>query len=91
MATAVLMHLDAGEREQAMTNVAGLLAPGGLFILSLRHGPVPPGRRMFEVRGEETIAHAEASGLVLAHRDERGDMFDRGDVTWTVLAFRRER
>jgi SAM-dependent methyltransferase len=91
MATAVWMHLDAGQREQAMANVAPLLAPGGLFIMSLRHGPVPPGRRMFDVQAAETIALAEASGLSMAHHSERGDMFDRADVRWTLLAFRRER
>jgi protein-L-isoaspartate O-methyltransferase len=43
MMTAVWMHLDAGQRSQAMPNVAALLAPGGTIIMSLRHGPVPPG------------------------------------------------
>ena len=37
-----------------MGRVAGLLRPGGLMTLLLRHGPVPQGRRMFEVSAAET-------------------------------------
>jgi SAM-dependent methyltransferase len=90
MATAVWMHLDAAERALAMRNVAALVAPGGQFIVSLRYGPVPPGRRMFAVPPEETIAQAAESSLLLVHRSARGDLFDRPDVTWTFLAFKKE-
>lgn len=89
MATAVWMHLDAAERATAMRNVATVVAPGGQLLLSLRYGPVPPGRRMFAVPAEETIAQAAASGLSLIHRGDRADMFGRPDVRWTFLAFRK--
>jgi hypothetical protein len=89
MLTAVWMHLDAEERRCAMPRVAGLLRPGGLMALSLRHGPVPAGRRMFEIGADETCALARDAGLETAHRSERGDMLGRADVTWSVLAFRR--
>jgi len=88
MLTAVWMHLDAEERQRAMPRVAALLSPGGLLALSLRHGPVPAGRRMFDVSAAETIALAREAGLALAHQSERGDMFGRGTVRWDVLAFR---
>ena len=39
-----------------MGRIAGLLRPGALVTLLLRHGPVPVGRRMFEVSAEETRA-----------------------------------
>ena len=57
------MHLDELQRRQAMPNVAALVRNGGVMIMSLRHGPVPPGRRMFEVSTEETIALAQPLGL----------------------------
>jgi SAM-dependent methyltransferase len=88
MATAVWMHLDAAERAAAMRNVAVLVAPGGLFLMSLRYGPVPPGRRMFAVPAEETVAQAMECGLSLIHRSARGDMFGRPEVTWTFLGFK---
>ena len=51
MMTDVWMHLDPLQRRTAMPNVARLLARGGgVLALSLRQGPVPKGRRMFDVR-----------------------------------------
>jgi SAM-dependent methyltransferase len=89
MATAVWMHLDDAQRVAAMRNVAALIARGGRLTLSLRHGPVPPGRRMFDVGGDETVALARDNGLSLIHRSERGDMFNRPSVTWTFLGFEK--
>jgi len=88
MATAVWMHLDETERAAAMRSVAPLVAPGGQFLMSLRYGPVPPGRRMFAVPADEAIAQAAENGLSLIHRSDREDMKGRDDVRWTCLGFR---
>ena len=61
--TAVWMHLDGPERRQSMPVVANLLGPGGRVFMSLRHGPVPAGRRMFDVSAAETLGMAAACGL----------------------------
>ena len=88
MLTAVWMHLDEGQRGRAMPRVARLVRRGGVTIFSLRHGPVPPGRRMFEVSAEETAEFAVAAGLRLALRlDDRADSLGRPGVRWTRLAF----
>lgn len=88
MLTAVWMHLDAGQRARAMPRVARLVRGGGVAIFSLRHGPVPPGRRMFDVSAEETAALAAAAGMGLALRlDGQADTFGRPGVGWTRLAF----
>jgi len=91
MLTAVWMHLDATERVTAMQAVAPLLADGGRVSMTLRHGPVPPGRRMFEVSAEEVIAAAEPHGLALLYRGTRGDMLSRGAVHWDVLMLEKRR
>jgi SAM-dependent methyltransferase len=88
MLTAVWMHLDPPQRQAAMPRVARLLRRGGRLVLSLRHGPVPPGRRMFEVGADETIALAAAARLRLLLRlDRRPGAQARPDVCWTRLAF----
>ena len=87
--TAVWMHLDESERARALPRVAELLVPGGRLFMSVRKGPVPPGRRMFEVPIDALIAEAQGLGLDLLQRHDTGDMFNRGDVTWTKLAFER--
>ena len=89
MLTAVWMHLDALQRRRAMPNVAALVHNGGVLTMSLRHGPVPPGRRMFEVSAEETIALAQPPGLCCILRREAEPSLRQPGVTWTWLAFRK--
>ena len=83
--TAVWMHLDARERARAMPEVAALLAPGGEMVMALRHGPVPAGRRMFDVSAAETAALGAAHGLRETFRTRRADTQGRADVHWSVL------
>lgn len=87
--TAVWMHLDKTQRAAAMPSVASLTAPGGRIVLSLRHGPVPEGRRMFPVTAAETAALAEGQGLVTLYNKPRPDMRGRDGVSWAWLAFER--
>lgn len=90
--TAVWMHLDEAERRAAMPRVASLVAPGGVLVMALRHGPVPAGRRMFDVSGAETAALAGTEGLerVLEATTPSLNPQNRADgVTWTRIAFAR--
>ncbi|HJQ60389.1 MAG TPA: class I SAM-dependent methyltransferase [Vineibacter sp.] len=86
--SAVWMHLDASQRQAAMPGIATLLRPGGVVVISLRHGPLPPGRRMFDVTAEETIRLAEEVALRLLLRDHGPSVLPgKPDVCWTHLAF----
>jgi SAM-dependent methyltransferase len=94
MLTAVWMHLDEGQRRRAMPNVAALVRPGGTMIMKIRNGPVPAGRRMFQITPEETIELAQARGLqpVLNARTESSQESNRlAGVSWTNLAFVKRR
>lgn len=85
--TAVWMHLDTAERARAMRSVAALLAPRGTLAMTVRSGPVPSGRRMFDVPEDETLALAGAAGLRVAHRGGRDDLHGRPGVRWSELVF----
>ena len=90
MLSAVWMHLDAEQRGQAMPNVAALVRPGGVVIMKIRHGPVPEGRRMFEVSAEETIQLARRHGLhpvLNLWTESRQESNRLAGITWTNLAF----
>ncbi len=90
MLSAVWMHLDAQQRRQAMPNLAALVRAGGVMIMMIRHGPVPAGRRMFEVSSEETIELAQTQDLhpVLNLRTESSQEANRiAGISWTNLAF----
>ena len=88
MLTAVWMHLDADQRRAAMPVVAGLVAPGGKMFLTQRHGPVPPGRRMFDVSPAETVGLADAEELVcLLRLEHQPSTRNRPGISWDRLAF----
>lgn len=91
LVAAVWMHLDPSERQAAMPAVAARLAPGGLLHISLRHGPIPPGRRMFAVTSEETLALAGSCGLAPVANwtkaaQQRGNQ--KAGVHFSTLLFR---
>ncbi len=89
LATAVWMHLDKPAQARAMPRLAHLLRPGGLLALTIRHGPVPEGRRMYAIDAAETVALAAACGLdCLLRLENRASVLPRPDITWTRLAFR---
>ena len=89
MLTAVWMHLDPAQRRVAMPRISCLLRQQGVMILSLRHGPVPAGRLMFDVSADETIALAGNEGLrpLLRLDNQPSQLAGKSDVTWTLLAF----
>lgn len=90
LVAAVWMHLDKAERARAIAVVADLLAPEGLVLLTLRHGPVPNGRRMFDVSAGETQRLADAHGLrtLLSVRAPSLQRANRAaGVEWTHLVF----
>lgn len=86
--SAVWMHFDADDRANIMPVVATLVAPGGVLMISLRHGPVPEGRRMFEVTPDETKALAHAEGLTCTQTYYAESPYAPG-VFWDRLWFRR--
>ena len=89
---AVWMHLTEGERDAGMANLAQLLATGGRIAMSQRHGPVPPGRRMFEISGDETIELAGRFGLRCLYH-ERAQSIQAENrakhIEWTKLVFEK--
>jgi 2-polyprenyl-3-methyl-5-hydroxy-6-metoxy-1,4-benzoquinol methylase len=86
--SAVWMHIDAAERAAMMPGVAALVRPAGAMMISLRHGPIPEGRRMFEVSATETISHAKEAGLMCV-RDIEVESDARPGVLWSRLWFHR--
>jgi len=89
MMTAVWMHLDQPQRRRAMPSAASLVRAGGVMMMSLRHGPVPLGRRMFPVAADETIGLAMAEGLQLLINQSAPSALGTSGVSWTRLAFRK--
>jgi len=85
--SAVWMHMPASQRERSFEVVCELLAPGGLLVISLRHGP-DDGRGFFEVMPGELQQQAERFSLVPIGFDQRDDDFGRTGVSWETCVFR---
>ena len=92
MLNAVWMHLTKDERRTGFETLASLLAPGAHLFMSQRHGPVPEGRRMFDVSGDETISFARAHGLRTLYNERSGSHLAENrnlGVEWTCLVFEK--
>lgn len=90
--TAVLMHLNIKERRLAMPVIASLLQPSGVLIMTLRHGPIPEGRRMFEISDDEMIGLAKGENLDIICQEHGESILQRNwlnGVTWSHFAFRK--
>lgn len=86
--SAVWMHFDAEERARMFPDIAALVGDRGALMISLRHGDIPEGRRMFAVSAEETIALASHAGLACL-RTVLVDSLRQPGVRWSRLWFTR--
>jgi SAM-dependent methyltransferase len=86
--SAVWMHLRPQERPRAFRKMATLLKPGGVLVLTLRHGPSEPGRPMYEVSLGEVEALARDHGLAVLRAVGQPDLLGRADVNWTTVCLR---
>lgn len=84
--SAVWMHLPPEERPGAMRRLAGLLAPGGLLLITLRRGEPPVDRRMFDIPPEEVAEQGAEAGLRLLRTVAEGaDRLGRDAVRWHAV------
>lgn len=88
LVSAVWMHVPPADRERAFRILAGLLAPEGLLVITLRHGPSLDERQFFDTSREELEGLARTHSLTALHAAGSADMLGRQDVAWETLVFR---
>ncbi|KAA2211225.1 HNH endonuclease domain-containing protein, partial [Teichococcus oryzae] len=81
-------HVPPGQRVRAFRKLCALLKPGGLLVLTLRHGPAPEGSGMHPVSTGEVEALARDHGLMLLRQLAMPDQQGRPEVSWTGVALR---
>ncbi len=84
--SAVWMHLLPTQHERAMRLVSELLAPGGILIISLRHGEDEAGR-FHPVTSDELISYAQDRALVTQRVRRREPDVLRDGIEWDCLVF----
>jgi SAM-dependent methyltransferase len=90
LVSAVWMHIPPTARERAFRILVELLAPGGMLVVTLRHGPSDGERVFYDVSREELEAFAKHRALipVALPTGRNDDELKRIEVTWETLAFR---
>ena len=86
---AVWMHIEPCDRHAALSAVLDATAPGGLVLMSLRHGPAPPERGMHPCRPAEVSEIADARKASTVRTIETGDQRTRPNLRWTQIALRQ--
>ena len=84
----VWQHVTPIERERAMRKLLGLLRPGGVLALTLRHGPAEVERAMHPVSLAEVERLARDHGALVARVVDMPDQMARPEVSWTGVALR---
>lgn len=86
--SAVWQHVAPTDRPRAFRKLVTLMKPGALLLLSLREGPAPPDRPMFEVSLGEIEALARLHGLEILRAAPSRDGQGRGDVSWVHVVLK---
>lgn len=85
--SAVWMHIPPSDRKRAFRKLSNLLKPGGVMVITLRHGNSPDERIMHPVSIDELAGFAQTQGLVIQSSSEDDDKLNRPDVYWQTMVF----
>jgi len=86
--SAVWQHVAPADRPRAFRKLAMLLKPGGVLVMTLRHGPAPSVMQMHPTSTAEIEGLARAHGLEVLRVAASSDQGGRAGVTWDVIALR---
>ena len=86
--SAVWQHVLPADRPRALRKLLGLLRPGGVLAVTLRHGPAEPDRLMYPVSLIELGTLARQLGAIVVRVRSLTDAMGRPEVSWTGVALR---
>ena len=87
--SAVWMHLAPDARSQAMHRLAELLAPSGLLVITLRHGPAPDDRQFYACDRHALRDLGLEYGLTVRFEHRGDDRLGRNGVIWETVVLAR--
>ncbi|QIT54511.1 methyltransferase domain-containing protein [Aquisalimonas sp. 2447] len=83
--SAVWMHLVPEAGPRAMLRLAELLAPQGVVVMTLRHGPSPDERQFHPCDREVLEELARKCGLAVRFENRADDQLGRDGVRWETV------
>ncbi|TDT44548.1 methyltransferase family protein [Halospina denitrificans] len=89
LVSAVWMHLPPNQQGEALNTLSELIEPGGIIVITLRHGPGDDERTFYETsRSElETLANDEGLTPMAVDDSPQSDQLGRDAVSWETLVF----
>ena len=84
--SAVWMHIKPSDREESFQRVDQLIKPGGVLIITLRHGTPSQNRIMFDASSSEIENYKKKYGYDLKFTSTSKDQLNRADVHWETIA-----
>jgi SAM-dependent methyltransferase len=87
--SAVWMHLAPQLRTTAFKNLMGLLAAGGVLAVTLRCGPAPAEREMYEVTEDEIRQLSVEYGATVLRCLSAPDQSGRSEISWIQMALQK--
>ncbi len=84
----VWQHVLPADRARALRKLLGLLRPGGVLAITLRHGRAESERGMHPVSLAELETLARQLGAVVVRVQPATDAMGRPEVSWTRVALR---
>ncbi|MFV8834738.1 bifunctional 2-polyprenyl-6-hydroxyphenol methylase/3-demethylubiquinol 3-O-methyltransferase UbiG [Aquisalimonas sp.] len=87
--SAVWMHVTPDHRSHAMQRLAELLAPSGLLVITLRHGPAADDRQFYACDRQALKEQALECGLTVHFENSGHDQLGRDGVTWETVVLTR--
>ncbi|PAU76414.1 hypothetical protein CK501_15880 [Halovibrio salipaludis] len=89
LVSAVWMHLPPSQRNTAFQVLTDLLSPGGILVITLRHGPGDGERVFYETNRDELERLAESQSLASlpVAEGKETDRMGRSEVAWETAVF----
>ena len=88
--SAVWMHVAPDQRASAFETLAQLLKPMGVLVITLRCGPAPAERAMYEVTEEEVRQLADRFGVKVLRCVTAPDQSGRSEISWIQMALQNK-
>lgn len=89
LSSASFMHLPEEYQADGFKAIAALMKKEAHAAFSLRHGPVPEGRTMYDLSPDDAAKLAAAAGLGLVRHEEKPDRTGRPGVSWSMMVFEK--
>ncbi len=87
--SAFIFHFDESERQIILENTKILLKQEGLIHITLRHGPMPESRTIFDVSSNEIGLFSQKENFSFHIHGHCPDFLGRDDISWTHLSLWR--